>query len=125
MSSRSERSLSYARKRCFENCLSIYGLLRIQRHSLYFFFFLFLSHVYFFSFYSHKLSLTLSPSFSLYSSRSTVTSRAQRRGLFLFFFSFFYLRNIVWHRVRVSSVFPYYEIKRFLCRLVACQHLLG
>lgn len=93
-------------------------------HSI-FFFFLFLSHVYFFSFYSHKLSLTLSPSFSLYSSRSTVTSRAQRRGLFLFFFSFFYLRNIVWHRVRVSSVFPYYEIKRFLCRLVACQHLLG
>ena len=52
-------------------------------HSI-FFFFSFRTFIIFF-FYSHKLSLTLSPSFSLYSPRPTVTSRAQRRGLSSFF----------------------------------------
>ena len=126
VSSRSKRSLSlsYARKRCFENCLSIYGLLRVQRHSLYFFF-LFLSHVYYFFFlFSQALSLTLSPSFSLYSSRSSHIARTAT-GVVSFFFFFFYLRNIVWHHVRVSSVFLYYKIKRFVCHLVTCQHLFS
>lgn len=89
MSSRSERSLSYARKRCFENCLSIYGLLRVQRHSLYFFFFSFpFARLFFFFLFSQALSHTLPLFLTLFFSIHSHIARTATGVVSFFFFLF-------------------------------------
>ena len=89
VSSRSKRSLSLIRTKTLFRKLSIY--LRTSASStpftLFFFSFPF-ARLLFFFFCFHKLSLSLSPPLSHSILLDPVTSRAQRRGLFLFFFLF-------------------------------------